>query len=49
LISKGHPDAQFYRFDFAEVVINELVKMNGGKVEEKPSDDNAEKMKGLFG
>ena len=49
MISKGHPDAQFYRFDFAEVVIKELVKMHGGKVEDNPSDDNAEIMKGLFG
>ena len=42
-MNRGHLDAQNYRFDFAEVVVDEMVKAAGGEVSEaKVSDDENE-------
>lgn len=49
-MNKGHLDAQYYRFDFVEVVINEIVKEFGGEVKTPiDDDDNEAKMKEMFG
>ena len=48
-MNRGHLDARFYRFDFAEVVLNEMVLAAGGKKENGIDDaDNENKMKDLF-
>ncbi len=44
---KGHLDAQNYRLDFVEVLLNEMIEMHGGT--KSPSEEgNEAKMKGLF-
>ena len=49
-MNKGHLDAQNYRFDFVENIINEMIIERGGKVETPLDDqDNEAKMKELFG
>ena len=47
-MNKGHLDARYYRFDFAKVVVDEMVRMHGGEVEDTPDEDNKTKMKRLF-
>jgi len=48
-MNKGHLDAQNYRFDFAVIVISEMVKERGGEVEPPiDEEDNEAKMKELF-
>ncbi len=43
-MNRGHLDAQNYRFDFAEVVVNEMVKAVNG-AETLSHDDIYEKHK----
>ncbi len=39
-MNKGHYDAQYYRFDFAETVIDEMIKeMNAAVPKEKSNDE----------
>lgn len=48
-MNRGHLDAQNYRLDFAQTVINEMIKEAGGEVETSDTKDNETKMKELFG
>ncbi len=50
-MNKGHRDAQYYRVDFAKVVIDEMVKEQGGEVSkpETASSDNESTLKEVFG
>jgi hypothetical protein len=45
-MNEGHLDAQNYRFDFVEVVINEMVSKY--KTNDTKDEDNETKMKRLF-
>lgn len=50
-MNKGHNDAQFYRVDFVDVIMGEMVLERDGerKTSSLDSDDNETKMKELFG
>ena len=49
MMGKGHNDAQFYRMDFAEVVVKEIVSSAGIDVKQQQFKSNEDSLKEIFG